>query len=193
MTEQAEQTLEQLQAQFAKSREDRSISAEDVLKLALQVASAEKLEVKKARDVANAAAKAEHEKVMAQISPLLQVGKDALDLFLSETRDKLVKAGIHGITLAAKDLNGEMLVSVKASGPGLPTASKGRGAGTGERRGRNVYTKDGTEYTTRELLAEFGPEHYGDKALEAVGMSHRADQLAETIGATKTKRENGDS
>ncbi|KKL59341.1 hypothetical protein LCGC14_2216300 [marine sediment metagenome] len=187
-------TLEQLEAQFDSARGDKSIPAADVLKLAQAIVGAKKTVAKAERDAVNAQAKAEYDAKMAQIQPILKDFNESFKVLLEQHRNALVKAEVHSITLSAKDMHTDkMLTSVKGAGPGLPSAPKSGGGGATGTRGRNVFTApDGTIYTTRTLLETFGADHYEDP-LAATGLSHRADQLAEKLGFTKGKRSNGDS
>lgn len=185
-------SLDQLREQFASVRGDKSVPAEDVLKLAQQIVSAEKVAVKAERDATNAKAKAEYDAKMEHIQPILKDFNESFKVLLEQHRNALVKAEVHSIVLSAKDMHTDkMLVSVKGAGPGLPSAPKASGDATGT-RGRNIFTgPDGTAYSTRELLEQFGAEHYEDP-LAATGLSHRADQLAEKLGFEKSKRTNGE-
>lgn len=184
-------TVEQLKQQLDEARGNPDVTSDQVVEIAMQLGAAKKLEAKVIRDAEAAATRAEHDEKMQTISPLLETCQVALKLLTDEVGAAFVAADIHSFTLTVKDMHTDkMLTGVKCAGPGLPS-TKSASTGTGERRGRNVYTLDGNEYSSKELLTAFGQEHYGDKYLDAVGFSHRADALAEKIGASKSKRENG--
>lgn len=188
-----EPTLAELTAQLQTAM--KAADATTVIAVAAKIQKLQAAEEKAKADEIRARAKAEHDKKMAALNPIIDGIRDAIRKVLpSAVKTACATAGIERLILDIGGFDAEnVTVGAKASGPGVPGASpKSSSPSNGVAgKGRNVFVApDGSRYSTKELLETFGSELSNpDKALDPVGISHRAKALAEKKGFSIEKQE----
>lgn len=121
----------------------------------------------------------------------VQALRDGLQQSIAGQVDELRRCGLTGIVFTASFGEGAGTVSERPSGPGVGRVSTPSAGGNGS-RARKTYHHNGRDFTSRELVSEFGPTYLtGKVSTQDVldnptkhGLSHKADMIADKLGAS---------